>query len=54
VVFYCVACVDKYRLKEVSDFVGLDCSTISLIANRSTEGEKAPRMLSIHYYVHAE
>jgi hypothetical protein len=31
VIFYCVACVDKYRLKEVAGFVKLYYSTISII-----------------------
>jgi len=40
VVFYWVTCVDKYRLKEVTAFVGLDCSTINVMANRTAEGKK--------------
>ena len=39
-VFYWAACVDKYRLKEVVNFVGLDCSTISIISNRTAEVKK--------------
>ena len=31
------ACVDKYRLKEVDDFVGLECSTISIAWNSTAE-----------------
>jgi hypothetical protein len=29
-----------YRPKDVADFVGLDCSTISIIANRTAEAGK--------------
>jgi len=36
--------VHKYSTKEVTDFVGLDCSTISIIANRTAEAEKTPRI----------
>jgi len=36
--------VHKYRLKEVADFVGLECYTISIIANRTAEAGKTPRM----------
>jgi len=36
--------VHKYRLREVGDFVGLECSTISIIANRTAEAGKTPRM----------
>ena len=32
--------VHKYRLREVAGFVGLDCSTISIIANRTAEVKK--------------
>jgi hypothetical protein len=38
VVFYWSACVDKYRLKEVADFVGLDYSTIT--PNGTAEARK--------------
>jgi hypothetical protein len=31
--------VHEYRLKEVADFVGLDCSAISSIANRAAEAK---------------
>jgi len=30
----------KRRLREVADFVGLDCSTISIIANCTAEAKK--------------
>jgi hypothetical protein len=30
----------KYRLKAVTGFVGLDCSTISIIANRTAKVKK--------------
>jgi len=39
-----VTCVDKYRLKEATEFVELDCSTISIIANGTTEARRTPRM----------
>ena len=32
--------VDKYRTKEVADFLGLDCSTISISTNRTAEARK--------------
>jgi hypothetical protein len=30
----------QYRLKEVADFVGLDCSIISIIVNRTAKVKK--------------
>ena len=36
--------VHKDRLKEVADFVGLDCFTISIIANRTAEAGKTPKI----------
>jgi len=36
--------LNNYRPREVADFVGLDCSTISIIANRTAEAEKTPRI----------
>jgi len=40
VVFYWAACVDKYKLKEVTDFVELDCFTISIIGDCTAEAGK--------------
>ena len=37
---YRAVCVHKHRLKEVADCVVLDCSTISIMANRTTEVKK--------------
>jgi len=34
----------KHRLKEMADFVGVDCFTIRIIANRTVEAGKTPRM----------
>jgi hypothetical protein len=34
----------KYRLREVTDFVGLDCSTISIIAKRTAKVIKTPKI----------
>jgi len=31
-------------LKDVADFVGLECSTITIIANRTGKAEETPRM----------
>ena len=33
-----------HRLKEVVDFVGLECSTISITANRTAGAKKTPSM----------
>jgi L-asparaginase/Glu-tRNA(Gln) amidotransferase subunit D len=35
--------VHKYRTKEVTDFAGLDCFTVSIIANRTAK-VKNPRI----------
>jgi len=44
VVFYWAACVDKYKLKEVTDFVELDCFTISIIGDCAPLRWKTPKM----------
>lgn len=39
-VFYWAACVDKYRLKEVTDFVGLECSASNITPNGTEKVRK--------------
>jgi len=36
--------VHEYRLREVADFMRLDCSTISIIANRTAKVGTTPKI----------